>query len=231
MTGRCLLSLLTVAAASVGCAAPQPPDQGYDSGFLLFGGADSAHDASLPDAVSATDIHIVWIPPLDAVVAADVPQEQDSAEPPPDESAELDAGPDLDSADAKADTYKPDVVLADVKADIKSGDASLPNVTFAQVWSGPLKSGGCTSPACHGKLLPSPSVALQNLLKGQGSGECAGQSFVVPGDPVASLLWQKTQPGFTTCGGKMPPGVAGAGGLPSADAKLIENWIAGGAKP
>jgi hypothetical protein len=136
---------------------------------------------------------------------------------------------------SKADIYKPDVVLADIKADAKAdskpSDGGASAVTFAQLWSGPLKSAGCLSPACHGTLFANQAEGLKNLLSGKGEGDCAGKPLVVPGDPVASLLWQKVQPGLATCGLKMPPGAPSPGGMSDKDAALIEAWIQGGAKP
>ena len=56
---------------------------------------------------------------------------------------------------------------------------------------------------------------------------------MVPGKPDESILWVKARnperdPTGTLCADKMPQG---SSGLPEADAKLLESWIAGGANP
>ena len=60
---------------------------------------------------------------------------------------------------------------------------------------------------------------------------CGVETYVVPGDPEASLLWHKVRPyndGDPWCGDKMPLGTMG---LPAEDAALVEAWIAQGAIP
>jgi hypothetical protein len=56
-------------------------------------------------------------------------------------------------------------------------------------------------------------------------------AYVVPGNPQASFLWAKLNPGTPPlpagCGGKMPPGSGGNQVL----ADLVAQWITEGANP
>ena len=82
----------------------------------------------------------------------------------------------------------------------------------------------CSMMACHdsaaaaGLDLSAPDWIDQ--LVGQASTQCDGGIRVVPGDPQASLLYEKAA-GPTDCGESMPPG----GSLPGSDVECIATWI------
>ena len=62
--------------------------------------------------------------------------------------------------------------------------------------------------------------------KVSSSSQCGGKTLVSPGNPEASLLYQK----LTTtppCGGHMP---LGGDALPSDELEMVRSWIASGAK-
>lgn len=234
--------LWVVCAAGPACTV-QPPqttgggfqivlDVAVDGGAadaMGYGGGDPADAEAAEDSATDEDAAAFAETGDDAVAIEDAVTLEDTAA--SDDAAAGDAVADA----SKPDIYKPDVVLADIKADAKAdtkpGDSGGAQVTFAQLWAGPLKTAGCLSPACHGTLFPNQSEGLKNLLSGKGEGDCGGKPLVVPGDAVASLLWQKVQPGLATCGLKMPPGAPSPGGMAAKDAALIEAWIEGGAKP
>jgi hypothetical protein len=90
---------------------------------------------------------------------------------------------------------------------------------------------GCLTVACHegptanGSVDLAPDRAYAELRsRGARAGACAGQAFVVPGDPDASVLWKRV--GGSECGGSMP---LGSPLLPAADLDAIRAWIAQGA--
>lgn len=61
---------------------------------------------------------------------------------------------------------------------------------------------------------------------------CKGEVRVVPGDPNASLLWKKLEPGLEVCGSKMPRSIPLFGPAPtSSQLELLKAWIEGGAMP
>lgn len=116
-------------------------------------------------------------------------------------------------------------------------DLSEVVITFSELYETVFESNGCASGYCHSD----PFGALNFLdvdeaywgltTQTTASSDCGLEQYVVPGDPEASLLWQKVRPHADDapwCGQKMPLGTLG---LPEADAALVEAWITQGALP
>jgi hypothetical protein len=82
----------------------------------------------------------------------------------------------------------------------------------------------CSQAGCHGREQPAATLDLtgehvEGALVGKPSALCDNAVLVVPGDPEASLLYQKvTSP---TCGARMPPAQA----LPAAMVECLKQWI------
>jgi hypothetical protein len=112
-----------------------------------------------------------------------------------------------------------------------SGLPINPKVQFSQVWQALDSQSSCTQ-NCHLGSAPTAELDLSNaslaiyFLVGQSSSQSGDLLRVTPGDPEASLFWQKiacTSPGV---GQPMPPP---AGGLSVDLMGLIYDWIAQGA--
>ncbi len=238
------------AAATVSCVATTPANSAADAGGAAtnFGtpGADAsaAIDAAKADAVAKVDTAASADGPVDGAAgtqtdvepngdaAADANTSAADGDPPADGLIEDSPEP----ADTSVDTAaKPDIVLADTKADTSKTDVGTDSAggapTFAAVYEGVFKKYGCNSAYCHGVLLGnSPVGAHTKVMAWQPSSKaCQGKAVVVAGQPAGSLLWTKIALGVATCEGKMPPG--DGGGVNDADAKLVHDWIAAGAKP
>jgi|ERR1700687_458403 len=75
--------------------------------------------------------------------------------------------------------------------------------------------------------------AYANLVSQPTSDACMAEVpdsvRVVPFDPQSSMLWLKTLPDDTRCGGPMPFGTEGLGIIAPDEFALIEMWIAQGA--
>ncbi|MSQ84765.1 MAG: hypothetical protein EXR77_18150 [Myxococcales bacterium] len=108
----------------------------------------------------------------------------------------------------------------------KAIPACVPTVTFADIQAqvlGPYCSG------CH--TFTQPGMVDKQAPVGSN---CETSKYVVAGKPKESLFYAKldpTVPMSADCGGKMPKKAPGPGLLPAAVLILVENWIAGGAKP
>ncbi len=125
------------------------------------------------------------------------------------------------------------------------GSDSHEPVLFAQVYEGVLKP-NCTfchnsvEPCCNFLDFTTPALAWQSLL-GLGRDECAGTPRLVPGDPEASLLYQKlANPHGDVCGAQMPAQMTfpetfsdctGEACLGPEERALVRRWILGGARP
>lgn len=99
--------------------------------------------------------------------------------------------------------------------------------TFATIYDD-IIAPGCVR--CHGTRgnldMRDRETAYRNLLSADTGPACAGQQRVVPGDPEASLLYQKLA-GTPACGAPMPP----TGPLPPELVERVRQWIADGAEP
>lgn len=108
--------------------------------------------------------------------------------------------------------------------------------TFAEVYTNVLQANACAT--CHSAALAgtSSNVVLDDMTTAYEtlvadaweSGQCAGETLVVPGDCESSVLYQKVS-AMATCGSAMPPGSMTA--LPEAQLTLLCDWITGGAQP
>jgi hypothetical protein len=118
-------------------------------------------------------------------------------------------------------------------------DSGAPAATFTEIHTTLFPQ---ATPAkcdfCHGQPASQVSNGLLNMgsddrdaayaaIIGQTSTsrDCAGQPYVVPGDPEASLFYVKLldDPG---CGERMP---LGGGNLPADQIEMVRSWIAAGA--
>ena len=121
--------------------------------------------------------------------------------------------------------------------DGECADLSEVILTFSEIYETVFESNGCAGGYCHSD----PFGALNFLDEDEAYWSlvdmqvyqpmCGIDTYVVPGDPEASLLWHKVRPYVDDapwCGDKMPLGTMG---LPAADAALVEAWIAQGAHP
>lgn len=117
--------------------------------------------------------------------------------------------------------------VRDVGVDVRT-DAGAATMTAVQA----IFTRACVS--CHGASgglnLSTAAMSRTNLVnRPAAGGACApsGVIRVVPGNPMASLLYQKVA-GTQTCGSAMP---RNAPALSAADQNTIRSWIAAGALP
>ncbi len=235
-----IFAVLTV----LGCAASPTGSAANTGGGANFGTPGSGSDATSSLDGAKADVATQADVKADAGAPADAAADLASAEVADagnEDTAELPDTPEEDSApvaDAVDDVIaKPDVVLADTKTDAKSDagkdtatDAATA-LTFGTVFDAVVKKYACNSPYCHAEQIgASATVAYAKVMAWKATGKaCQGKVVVVPGDPAGSLLWAKIAPGVATCDEKMPPG--GGAGVSAEDAKLVQDWIAAGAKP
>jgi hypothetical protein len=105
-----------------------------------------------------------------------------------------------------------------------------PNVQWPQVWQRLNQQSNCTD-NCHLGTVPAGGLNLSSsqlsifFLVEQFSSQFSSVPMVVPGDPKASLFFQKVNCTSPDVGGRMPPG----GGMPADLQALIYDWIARGA--
>lgn len=130
--------------------------------------------------------------------------------------------------------------ILDGGADAASVDAAagVAGAKFGEIY--PLIFPSLTNPRCdschampasdvsNGKLhMGMDKATAYNALVGKTSAgrKCMGKPLIVPGQPEASLLWQKLGPS-PPCGSRMP-----IGGAPLSDEQLemVRSWIAAGA--
>jgi hypothetical protein len=202
------------------------------------------------DAAAGTDAAAGDTGALEAMAGVRNPEAGDNGEAAGDTTTEADAAladatPDIadtqaDSSDAKADTTT-DTTTTDTttetKTDTTKPDTAPPPPTFGKVWTDVIQKYSCGSLKCHGPegqpyLFQDSANAFGKLLGGSGGASyaCGGKVYVVPGNPKASLLWQKIAPGVTACGDKMPVVIDGDG-IDPEDSALVAEWIAAGAPP
>jgi hypothetical protein len=112
------------------------------------------------------------------------------------------------------------------------GNAPSAAPTFAEVYTTIFETRGCANSYCHlggeGSLaLYDVKTAYQNLIGVTATGMgCGTATRVVPGDPDASLLYQKVAMTEPPCGKRMP---TFASPLPAEEIEMIRAWIAAGA--
>ncbi len=105
--------------------------------------------------------------------------------------------------------------------------------TFTAIYDEIFVAGGCNTPLCHGGgagglAMATRDAAYRALVEAPATGEfCGDQGLVqvVPGDPVASLLWEKVANRPPACGEPMPLTET----LPAAQLERIRRWIELGA--
>ncbi len=110
--------------------------------------------------------------------------------------------------------------------------------SFAAVFELVFEAEGCTTGYCHGSAageltFDTAEQTYELLLNGEASKDSCGVStWVVPGDPEASILWHRVRPpemeDGEPCVEKMPQG---SDGLSAEQAQVIYDWIAAGARP
>jgi len=83
--------------------------------------------------------------------------------------------------------------------------------------NGNLNFGGLTDTEMHHRLVGPTS----------SSTACGGRAYVVPGDPDASLLYNKLANATPVCGVQMPLG--GFAYLSAQELEVVRSWIAAGA--
>lgn len=112
--------------------------------------------------------------------------------------------------------------------------ADLPineNVQWSQVWDTLTKQSSCTQ-NCHMGSFPTGDLDLSSrtisiyFLVGQPSSQSLETYRVDPGNPRASLFWQKVACGIPDVGTPMPPPL---GGVSLEIQGLIYDWIEQGA--
>lgn len=110
-------------------------------------------------------------------------------------------------------------------------------VSFTEVYEQVLLANGCNAGYCHGGgagglEMTDEATSYANLVEVTATAAACGQSVrVVPGSLEASILWYRVRPaaqddGGMACAPKMPQGSMG---LPDDQAKLVSDWISGGA--
>ncbi|MCB9637956.1 MAG: hypothetical protein H6727_03515 [Myxococcales bacterium] len=94
----------------------------------------------------------------------------------------------------------------------------------------PIFAASCSGSFCHGTDNPSLQLTLTQggpaNIVGVDSKQNAGSKLVVASDAANSYLYQKVSQDKPAVGARMPTGKT----LSAADLKLIETWIAEGAK-
>lgn len=210
-------SAIVVVVVGLGCsAASETADDAAAAPTQDVAGA--ASDATVPEDIGTAPTGDVPSPP---------PPDDDAGTPP-----EEDAGASAEDTGASAeDTGAPDTGGTPPEEDT---GAPPPAVTYAQVWDEVLVPQGCTAGYCHGAqaggmLLQSAEQSLGEIVGQDATQESCGLTVrVVPGEPEESVLWARVRPEADGCEPKMP---MGSSGLSEADAKLVHDWIAGGAQP
>lgn len=116
-------------------------------------------------------------------------------------------------------------------ADLSSQPVT-PGVQWNDVWSALDQHSSCTQ-NCHLGSNPAGDLDLSSrnlaiyFLVGQASSQDSRSPRVEPGNPLASLFYQKLGCSHPDVGERMPPG---GGGLPVALLALVWDWIAQGAQ-
>lgn len=112
-------------------------------------------------------------------------------------------------------------------------DAAPPSISFASDIYPMLTQDNINAPACNvchsafGGLCGfevgnDAATAYASIVSAPSGFCCANQTYVIPGDPANSLIYQKlTSP---ACGGRMPQGGTFAG-----DTDVVRDWILAGA--
>lgn len=128
----------------------------------------------------------------------------------------------------------PDASVASIDASVDMSD----RVTFHQVYTEVILSGGCDTSFCHGSgvgnlFFSDEAQAYRDLLgseaqPGAEASSCgrAGHKRVVPFDPDASLLYTKLL-AMQPCGQPMPPPPVEL--LDPSKVELVRRWITSGA--
>lgn len=112
-----------------------------------------------------------------------------------------------------------------------SAQPIVQGVLWEDVWDAMQSTSSCTQ-NCHLGSAPAAGLDLSNrqlsiyFLVGQLSGQSGDIELVVPGDPQASLLYQKIACASPDVGRPMPPP---SGQAPPALQALIHDWIEQGA--
>jgi hypothetical protein len=240
------LALATLALATA-CAVNPVPTPASSGGFTFSPGQ--------LDAAAGTDAAAGDAGALEVMAGVRNQEAGDNGEAAGDtttaaDTPGADATPDIadtqaDTSDAKAETTA-DTTATDTTAETKidttktdttKPDTAPPPPTFGKVWTDVIQKYSCGSLKCHGPkgepyLFQDSANAYGKLLGGSGGATyaCGGKVYVVPGNPKASLLWQKIAPGVIACGDKMPVVIDGDG-IDEEDAALVAEWIAAGAPP
>jgi hypothetical protein len=113
------------------------------------------------------------------------------------------------------------------------GSPVVESISFTRVEEEVFEPAGCTAGYCHGGSAGDLTWSYEELV-GTAAAEpvCGLTERVVPGDPEASILWQRVRPlaaeETESCAEMMPKG---GPPLDAAQAQLVYDWIAGGAAP
>jgi polyvinyl alcohol dehydrogenase (cytochrome) len=124
-----------------------------------------------------------------------------------------------------------------------AGGAPTGGAAFGKVMDVLSNQHGCIGGFCHGmsggldfQAAPADRYTALMGADHQGAptgdasttGKCAGKKRVVPGDPAASVLFQKVS-GQATCGESMPTTGSGNTPLSAAEIEVVRSWIMNGA--
>ena len=95
---------------------------------------------------------------------------------------------------------------------------------------------GCNSGYCHGNgagglVMTDEATSYANLVEMAATAMVCGQSMrVVPGSPDESIMWYRVRPAALDAGNPCAPKMPQSSmGLTDDEAKLVDDWIAGGA--
>lgn len=119
-----------------------------------------------------------------------------------------------------------------------AGETGPAAVSFTDVFEQVILANGCNSGYCHGDgfgglEMTDEATSYASLVEMQATAPLCGQSvLVVPGSPDESVLWYRVRPTSLDAGdpcaesSKMPKSSMG---VSDDQAKLVADWIAGGA--
>jgi polyvinyl alcohol dehydrogenase (cytochrome) len=109
------------------------------------------------------------------------------------------------------------------------GPVATYNPTYSAIYDEIFDAQGCGADRCHGGLgilLNAKATGYSNLIDGVGTMGCVGMRFVVPGQPMESLLYRKLADAMPPCGARMPLSLAP---LKPEELAQVRTWIEMGA--
>ncbi len=215
----------TAATSTDGVPSPGTDAMPAMNGAIPDGNADVLEDPSGGGPSTATAEE----------ASEDEPAPEESATGPSTDDAPMDLGSDP-AAEAPDEAAMTDAAPEDPTPEQEQPVVEGPS--FAAVFELVFEAEGCTTGYCHGSAageltFDTAEQTYELLLSGEASKDSCGVStWVVPGDPEASILWYRVRPpeleDGEPCVKKMPQG---SDGLSAEQAQVIYDWIAAGAQP